>query len=184
MVNDRADGGERRRLPGSGAHPDDASRTQPLPPVGDGAGQPGTGQPGTGQPGAGGQHHGGWPRGGDWRAETGWIPGNGWSAQSGWSPGDARERGLRRSRRVSNWTVAALIAGVAAATGYLAHAIPATGSGSGGTVPTGTSGGRQATVAPGSPTAPDAPGPVATSGGSGSTGSGSTGSGSTGGGDN
>ena len=36
----------------------------------------------------------------------------------------AREDGLRRLRRMSNWTAAALIVGVAAATGYFAHTNP------------------------------------------------------------
>ncbi len=65
-------------------------------------------------------------------------------------------------RRVSNWTAAALIAGVAAATGYFAHhqppATPAT---------------RSVTTVPGataaSPHKPTLGAPVATSGGSGVT---------------
>jgi len=36
----------------------------------------------------------------------------------------AREDGLRLLRRMSNWTAAALIVGVAATTGYLAHSNP------------------------------------------------------------
>ena len=41
----------------------------------------------------------------------------------------AREDGLRLLRRMSNWTAAALIVGVAATTGYLAHTNPvATGT--------------------------------------------------------
>ena len=36
--------------------------------------------------------------------------------------GTTRDRGVHGVRRVSNWTAAALIAGVAATTGYFAHA--------------------------------------------------------------
>ncbi|MGA8296603.1 MAG: hypothetical protein WB770_06140, partial [Acidimicrobiales bacterium] len=39
---------------------------------------------------------------------------------------DLRDAGLRRVRRVSNWTAAALIVGVGVATGELAHAFPPT----------------------------------------------------------
>ena len=46
-----------------------------------------------------------------------------------WRSAHARDGGVRYTRRVSNWTAAALIAAVAATTGYLAHAIPATGTG-------------------------------------------------------
>jgi hypothetical protein len=49
-----------------------------------------------------------------------------------WQAGVTRDGGVRRMRRVSNWTAAALIAGVAATTGYFAHAsqpvAPATGA--------------------------------------------------------
>jgi hypothetical protein len=74
----------------------------------------------------------------------------------------ARERGIRSSRRASTWTAAALIAAVAATTGYLAHSIPSTSVG------TTTSGYGQ----PGKSTAvnhgaPAVSGPVVTSGGSG-----------------
>ncbi len=51
-----------------------------------------------------------------------------------WQRGYARENGIGSARRASTWTAAALIAGVAATTGYLAHAIPTSG-----TVSTGTS---------------------------------------------
>ena len=51
--------------------------------------------------------------------------------------GPARASGMRQVRRVSNWTAAALIAGVAAAAGYFAHHTQAA-------VPT-------ATVTPGAP---------------------------------
>lgn len=77
----------------------------------------------------------------------------------------ARESGFRTSRRASNWTAAALIAAVAATTGYLAHSIPAsttasTTSGQGATTPTG----KSTAVKAG---APSVSGPVVTSGGSG-----------------
>jgi hypothetical protein len=74
----------------------------------------------------------------------------------------ARADGIRRMRSASNWTAAALIAGVAAATGYFAHhppaATPATSSVT--TVPGGTAAG---------PHKPTLNGPVATSSGSGVT---------------
>ena len=74
----------------------------------------------------------------------------------------ARASGVRRVRRASNWTAAALIAGVAAATGYFAHhqpaAAPATSTVT--TVPGGTA------VNPQKPTLNT---PVTTSGGSGVT---------------
>ena len=74
----------------------------------------------------------------------------------------ARASGIRRTRRASNWTVAALIAGVAAATGYFAHhppaAAPATSSVT--VVPGGTAAG---------PHKPTLNTPVTTSGGSGVT---------------
>jgi hypothetical protein len=78
-----------------------------------------------------------------------------------------RYRGYPRdsARRTSTWTAAALIAGVAATTGYLAHSIPVTSASTpGGTAGTGTSHG---TV---SPSAPNVHGPVVTSGGSGAAG--------------
>jgi hypothetical protein len=71
----------------------------------------------------------------------------------------ARAGGLRRARRASNWTAAALLAGVAATAGYFAHHTqPA--------VPTAT------VVSPGAPGSAVSPGkptlhaPVATSSGS------------------
>jgi hypothetical protein len=75
--------------------------------------------------------------------------------------GSPRAGGVRRLRRASNWTAAALIAGVAAATGYFAHhtqpAAPAV------TSVTGTAPGAT-TAGPGKP---HLSGPVATSTGSG-----------------
>jgi hypothetical protein len=73
-----------------------------------------------------------------------------------------RAGGVRRLRRASNWTAAALIAGVAAATGYFAHhpqpAAPAV------TAVTGTAPGSGSTAGPGKP---HLSAPVATSTGSG-----------------
>jgi len=74
----------------------------------------------------------------------------------------ARAGGVLRVRRASNWTAAALIAGVAAATGYFAHhpppVTPATSAVT--TVPGGTAAG---------PHKPSLNVPVATSSGSGVT---------------
>lgn len=76
----------------------------------------------------------------------------------------ARAAGVRRVRRASNWTAAALIAGVAATTGYFVHHQPAaTSSSSVTSAPGGTAG---TAANPGKPTVN---GPVATSGGSGVT---------------
>jgi hypothetical protein len=81
----------------------------------------------------------------------------------------ARDSGFRASRRASGWTAAALVAAVAATTGYLAHSIPSsttsttTGgspSGKGTPVPA-----RKSTAV--QPGAPGVSGPVVTSGGSG-----------------
>jgi len=73
-----------------------------------------------------------------------------------------RAGGIRRLRRTSNWTAAALIAGMAAATGYFAHHTqPAAPTVS--TV-TGAAPGAGSTAGPGKP---HLSGPVATSTGSG-----------------
>ena len=73
-----------------------------------------------------------------------------------------RAGGVRRLRRASNWTAAALIAVVAAATGYFVHhASPATPTV---TTVTGTAPGTGSTAGPGKPTLSS---PVATSTGSG-----------------
>jgi hypothetical protein len=85
-----------------------------------------------------------------------------------WPMGYARADGVRSSRRASTWTAAALIAGVAATTGYLAHAIPGTGTSSGGATTTHPPG-KSTTTAPSTPVV--AP-PVTTSGGSGAAGGG------------
>ena len=74
-----------------------------------------------------------------------------------------RDGGVRRVRRVSNWTAAALIAGVAATTGYFAHASQPAAQAVGaatGTAPT-TGAGAHHKACPAAP--------VATSGGSGVT---------------
>ncbi len=80
----------------------------------------------------------------------------------------ARAGSVRRMRRASNWTAAALIAGVAAATGYFAHhppaATPATSSVT--AVPGGTAMTGGTAVGPHKPTLTA---PVVTSGGSGVT---------------
>jgi len=94
----------------------------------------------------------------------------------GYWPGYARDGGIRSSRRASSWTAAALIAGVAATTGYLAHAIPATGTSSG-TGKGSAHKAQQAHKAPGrtvvrAPSAPVVQAPVVTSGGSGAAGGG------------
>jgi hypothetical protein len=71
----------------------------------------------------------------------------------------ARDGGVRRVRRASNWTAAALIASVAATTGYFAHAshaVTPAASGKTGTATTRTASNHTACVAA----------PVATSGGS------------------
>jgi hypothetical protein len=74
------------------------------------------------------------------------------------SGGITRVRGVRQARRAANWTAAALLAGVAAATGYFAHhpAAPAQTAGTGGASATTVRGGHIAVTHP-----------VVTSGGSG-----------------
>jgi hypothetical protein len=107
-------------------------------------------------------------------------PAHRWQGEEYWPSrdhaGNAGGHGIRASRRASNWTAAALIAGVAATTGYLAHEIPASGSGgTGGTGGTGTSGAAAKPAAkPGtvSPSTPAVSKPVVTSGGSGAAGGG------------
>jgi len=74
--------------------------------------------------------------------------------------GMTRDGGVRTMRRVSTWTAAALIAGVAATTGYFAHASQPAASAT--TVPVGT-----ATTGPGVHHKACPAAPVATSGGSG-----------------
>ena len=75
----------------------------------------------------------------------------------------ARTDGLRRVRRMSNWTAAALLVGTGATTVALAsHAFPASTSG------TATAASGQGTAVQ-TPSAPHVTGAVATSGGSGAT---------------
>jgi hypothetical protein len=86
-----------------------------------------------------------------------------------WERYEPRDYGVRRTSRVSSWTAAALVAGVAVTTGYLAHNVPATSS----TAKTTTKGNSGSTHAkPGKagavvPAAPVVHSPVVTSGGSG-----------------
>jgi hypothetical protein len=96
---------------------------------------------------------------------------DGYGPPGGYWPGYTRDGGIRSSRRASSWTAAALIAGVAATTGYLAHSIPATGtsSGTGQAAHKHKSHGRTVVRAP---SAPVVQAPVVTSGGSGAAGGG------------
>lgn len=99
----------------------------------------------------------------DYEERPGWVRLPGYDEDPPYPRGAARARagGVRRVRRASNWTAAALIAGVAAATGYFAHHPPAaTTSSTVTSVPSGTA------AVPGKPTLSN---PVATSGGSGVT---------------
>ena len=74
----------------------------------------------------------------------------------------SRAGGVRRLRRASNWTAAALFAGVAAATGYFVHHAPPAAPTV--TTVTGTAPGTGSTAGPGKPTLTS---PVASSTGSG-----------------
>jgi len=76
----------------------------------------------------------------------------------------ARDAGMLSARRASTWTAAALIAAVAATTGYLAHSIPGPSTSAG---PSGSGQPAKSTVA--NRGAPAVNGPVVTSGGSGVT---------------
>ena len=51
-----------------------------------------------------------------------------------------RDSGVRRTRRASNWTAAALIAGVAATSGYFVHAAAVSPAGLTGSTTSGTTG--------------------------------------------
>jgi hypothetical protein len=98
----------------------------------------------------------------DYEERPGWVRLPGYDEDTPY-PRTARARagGVRRVRRASNWTAAALIAGVAAATGYFAHhQPPAPATSSVTTVPGGTAA---------APHKPSLNAPVATSGGSGVT---------------
>lgn len=98
------------------------------------------------------------------------LPGFGERAATGphaaWQSAYPRDNGVRYARRVSNWTAAALIAGAAATTGYLAHSIPVTSSTSGAR----TSGHAKSPVV--APAGPVVQAPVVTTGGSGARGGG------------
>ena len=100
----------------------------------------------------------------DYEERPGWVrlPGYDDNPPDRRGAGRARAGGVRRVRRASNWTAAALIAGVAAATGYFAHHPPAAtqASGTATSVPAGTAAG---------PGKPSLTAPVVTSGGSGVT---------------
>ncbi len=69
-------------------------------------------------------------------------------AEDDWAAGSAtrrraverRDTGVRQTRRISSWTAAALVAGVAASAGYFAHAAMPAGTTSG-TSATGTASG-------------------------------------------
>lgn len=97
------------------------------------------------------------------------LPGSGAPAP-GDGPAPDRRDGIRHARRMSNWTLAALIAGTGAATVALAHhAFPATTgtatTAAGATAPTGTTAGPAAHGASG----PQVTHSVATTSGSGVT---------------
>ena len=97
-----------------------------------------------------------------WVRLPGYDDDSGYQRDAGPSRGAPRASGVRRLRRASNWTAAALIAGMAAATGYFAHhtqpAAPAV------TSVTGSAPGAGTTAGPGKPTLSS---PVTTSTGSG-----------------
>jgi hypothetical protein len=84
----------------------------------------------------------------------------------------ARDTDIRRASRVSSWTAAALVAGVAVTTGYFAHNVAATTAG--GSTGTATQTGKSTAGAHGTPVLH---GPVVTSGGSGAVGGGTGGAG-------
>lgn len=73
-----------------------------------------------------------------------------------------RDSGVRQIRRISTWTAAALVAGVAASAGYFAHAVATPTSATGGVSVNGTAGASTATGH-----RPNLTHPVVTSGGSG-----------------
>ncbi len=77
----------------------------------------------------------------------------------------SRDDGVRRVRRMSNWTAAAMVAGVAVTTGYFAHA--ATVASQQASPPGTVSPGQPGTAVPGHKASVTHP--VATSGGSGVT---------------
>jgi hypothetical protein len=81
-----------------------------------------------------------------------------------------RDSGIRGSRRTMTWTAAALIATVAATTGYLAHAIPV-GSSHAKNAAHSRKAIRSGNSSYVAPSGPSVTGPVGTSGGSGVAGS-------------
>ena len=102
------------------------------------------------------------------------LPGFGDPDREGWAsrrqPGPDRRDGIRHARRMSNWTLAALLAGTGAATVALAHhAYPATVTTAGAsTTATGAAGAGAATTANGA-SGPQVSHSVATTSGSGVT---------------
>lgn len=60
-------------------------------------------------------------------AEDDWTPGSGGRRRAV----ERRDAGVRQTRRITGWTAAALVAGVAASAGYFAHAAMPTGTASG-----------------------------------------------------
>lgn len=78
---------------------------------------------------------------------------------------ERKNRGIRESRTVANWTAAALFAGVAAATGYFAHHPATQAAGTAQYTQSGTARSGATVHGPGSHAAISQP--VATSGGSG-----------------
>ena len=115
-----------------------------------------------------------------------YLPPGGYEGGGYPPPAYARDSGVRAMRRTSTWTAAALIAAVAATTGYLAHAMPAASTGGttvGQTTTTHSGAKHSGTVKSG---APRVSGPVVTSGGSGVAAgrAGGGGGGGAGGGDN
>jgi hypothetical protein len=93
-------------------------------------------------------------------------------AEDDWAAGSAtrrrainrRDTGVRATRRISGWTAAALVAGVAASAGYFAHAAMPAGTTSS-TSSTGTASGTGTGTA--ASQKPSVTHPVVTSGGSG-----------------
>jgi hypothetical protein len=94
------------------------------------------------------------------------LPSAGPDTTAGQDRSRARNDGIRRVRRMSNWTAAALLVGTGATTVALAsHAFPASTSG---TTTASTASGAQGTSVQ-TPGAPHLSGAVTTSGGSGAT---------------
>ena len=98
---------------------------------------------------------------------AGQVPLPGFSEpEAGYQPAPPRQDGVRHARRMSNWTLAALIAGTGAATVALAHhAFPSAAPAAGSSAPAAT-GGQAAVNGTGGPQVSHA---VATTSGSGAT---------------